>query len=542
MQPLGPDEPSAIGPYRLLGALGAGGMGRVYLGRSEGGRTVAVKVVHPHVAHDEAFRARFRREVAAARQVGGRWTAPVLDADPDAAVPWVATGFFAGPDLSAAVGEHGPLPGRAVRGLGAGLAQALAAVHALGLVHRDVKPSNVLLTLGGPKLIDFGIARAMDGNSVLTSTGVTVGSPGFMAPEAIQGRDITGAADVFSLGAVLAYAVSGQTPFRGGSTATLLYKVVHEEPELGPMDGELRELVLRCLAKEPGTRPGPEEVAVALAPEGPAALLGSGWLPGPLVEQLSRLAVGLLDLDTADGGGAGPVPPSTPDPRMAYGRTPPLPPRPSVAVSASLGTVTSVPVVEPAAPEPAAPDGAGRRRRVTCSVTLTLALALGVLLLAIGPLRDLLPGGGTNDDAAVEKPQANVSATSSAAPPKGPDRIPEVFLGTWEGGITPQSADPGEPTGTIATVISGAAAVGRNAGTTSQKSPSGELVCRYHLEVQSISATRLVVNASGTEGEWCWSGTQRFTFQLTAGPRGKRLAFSGTGTSVKTEALLERAR
>ncbi|NDZ86926.1 serine/threonine protein kinase, partial [Streptomyces sp. SID10115] len=173
MHPLEADEPTVIGPYRLLGRLGSGGMGRVYLGRSAGGRTVAVKVVHPHFALDEEFRARFRREVDAARRVGGDWTAPVLDADPDASVPWVATGYAAGPSLTEAVRDGGPLPEHSVRVLGAGLAEALAHVHGLGLVHRDVKPSNVLLTLDGPRLIDFGIARATDGTASLTSTGVS---------------------------------------------------------------------------------------------------------------------------------------------------------------------------------------------------------------------------------------------------------------------------------------------------------------------------------------------------------------------------------
>ncbi|WP_229857413.1 serine/threonine-protein kinase, partial [Streptomyces anandii] len=165
MQPLEVDEPTAVGPYRLLGRLGSGGMGRVYLGRSAGGRTVAVKIVHPHFALDEEFRARFRREVEAARRVGGAWTAPVLDADPGAPVPWVATAYAAGPSLAAAVTDAGPLPEHSVRALGSGLAEALGAVHELGLVHRDVKPSNVLLTLDGPLLIDFGIARATDGTA-----------------------------------------------------------------------------------------------------------------------------------------------------------------------------------------------------------------------------------------------------------------------------------------------------------------------------------------------------------------------------------------
>ncbi|CAM5475870.1 Serine/threonine-protein kinase PknD [Streptomyces microflavus] len=184
MQPLEAGEPHTIGAYRLLGRLGAGGMGRVYLGRSAGGRTVAVKVVHPHFALDEQFRARFRREVESARRIGAQWTAPVLDADPDAPVPWVATGYVAGPPLSQAITEHGPLPEHAVRTLGAGLAEALHVVHGQGIVHRDVKPSNVLLALDGPRLIDFGIARALGATVSLTSTGVSVGArpPADMAP------------------------------------------------------------------------------------------------------------------------------------------------------------------------------------------------------------------------------------------------------------------------------------------------------------------------------------------------------------------------
>ncbi|WP_405733130.1 serine/threonine protein kinase [Streptomyces sp. NBC_00028] len=301
MQPLGVDEPTSVGPYRLLGRLGSGGMGRVYLGRNTGGRTVAVKIVHPHFALDEEFRARFRREVEAARRVGGAWTAPVLDADPDAAVPWVATAYAAGPSLTVAVAEDGPLPAPSVRALGAGLAEALAAVHELGLVHRDVKPSNVLLTLDGPLLIDFGIARATDGTASLTSTGVSIGSPGYMSPEQILGKGVSGAADVFSLGAVLAYAANGESPFPGDSSAALLYKVVHEEPELGLLSGDVRELVAECLAKEPGARPSPADVARRLAPEGAARLVAGGWLPGALVERVSRSAVQLLNLEVGGG-------------------------------------------------------------------------------------------------------------------------------------------------------------------------------------------------------------------------------------------------
>ncbi|MBL1094165.1 MULTISPECIES: serine/threonine-protein kinase [Streptomyces] len=308
MEPLSGDDPRVMGGYRLLGRLGAGGMGRVYLGRSAGGRTVAVKVVHAHYAVDDQFRARFQREIESARRVGGAWTAPVLDADPDAAVPWVATGYVAGPSLAQAVTEYGPLAERSVRVLGAGLAEALAAVHALDLVHRDVKPSNVLLTLDGPVLIDFGIARATEGTASLTTTGVSVGSPGYMAPEQILGKDAAGAADVFSLGTVLAYAATGTSPFPGDSSASLLYKVVHEEPELGPqLEGELRELVTRCLSKNPADRPAPADLAARLTGEGSGAadLVRAGWLPGPLVERVSRRAVELLNLDLNVDAGAG---------------------------------------------------------------------------------------------------------------------------------------------------------------------------------------------------------------------------------------------
>ncbi|MFJ5279133.1 serine/threonine-protein kinase [Streptomyces parvulus] len=342
MRPLDVDEPTEVGPYRLLGRLGSGGMGRVYLGRSAGGRTVAVKIVHPHFALDEEFRARFRREVAAARRVGGAWTAPVLDADPEARVPWVATAYAAGPSLSEAVADGGPLPAHSVRALGAGLGEALAAVHGLGLVHRDVKPSNVLLTLDGPLLIDFGIARATEGTASLTSTGVSIGSPGYMAPEQILGKGVTGAADVFSLGAVLAFAATGTPPFPGDSSAALLYKVVHEEPRLDTLDGDLRDLVAACLAKVPTARPTPAEVARHLAPGGAAGLVTGGWLPGALVERVSRSVVQLLNLEAGEasaGPGAAPVPPG------------PV----SGAAEASAGPVSGVAEVSPGPVSEASP-------------------------------------------------------------------------------------------------------------------------------------------------------------------------------------------
>ncbi|MGW6913363.1 serine/threonine-protein kinase [Kitasatospora sp. NPDC054939] len=256
MEQLGPGHPDAIGPYRLEGVLGAGGMGEVFLGRSPGGRRVAIKVVRAEIAADPEFRRRFGREVEAARRVGGFWTAPVVDADPTAPRPWVASAFLDAPDLTAVVGSAGPLDEARVRELGAGLAEALASVHAAGLIHRDLKPSNILVTGDGPRIIDFGIAKAMEGTA-LTATGTVVGTPGFMSPEQITGAAVAEPSDVFSLGAVLAYAATGRGPFGVGTAHSLLYRVVHEQPDLTGVPIGLRTVVAACLSKRPEGRPDP---------------------------------------------------------------------------------------------------------------------------------------------------------------------------------------------------------------------------------------------------------------------------------------------
>jgi eukaryotic-like serine/threonine-protein kinase len=226
---LQPGDPRWIGPYWLEERLGSGGMGRVYLGRSPGGRQVAIKVIRPELAEDADFRARFAREVSAARKVSGIFTAPVVDADVDGPVPWLATSYIAGPSLADAVAARGPLPATSALRLAAGLAEGLKAIHAVGVVHRDLKPSNVLLPEDGPRLIDFGISRSME-TSALTSTGTVVGSPGFMSPEQTEGRDVGPPSDIFSLGAVLTFAAQGQGPFGEGSTVALLYRVARSQP------------------------------------------------------------------------------------------------------------------------------------------------------------------------------------------------------------------------------------------------------------------------------------------------------------------------
>jgi len=252
---LNPGDPESIGGYVLVDRLGSGGMGVVYLGRSASGRQVAVKVVHAQYALDEEFRARFRQEVAAARRVSGAFTAPVVDADPDAEQPWMATLYVPGRTLSDTVAKGGPLRGRELRTLGLGLVEALRDIHRAGLVHRDLKPSNVLMAEDGPRVIDFGISRAVD-NQALTVTGRLVGTPPFMSPEQFAApRDVTAASDVFSLGSLLVYAATGNRPFDGESPYLTGYQVMYEAPVLDGVAEPLRTIAERCLDKDPAARP-----------------------------------------------------------------------------------------------------------------------------------------------------------------------------------------------------------------------------------------------------------------------------------------------
>jgi serine/threonine protein kinase/DNA-binding beta-propeller fold protein YncE len=255
MEGLQRGDPASVGGYRLLGRLGAGGMGQVFLGVSPSGRRVAVKLIHPVHAGAEHFRERFAREIEAARRVGGFHTASVVDADPHAETPWMVTAYIDGPSLQEAVGRDGPLPPGRVRALGAGLAEGLAAIHAHGLVHRDLKPGNVIMAEDGPRIIDFGIARALDATG-LTSTGAVVGTFAYMSPEQVRGDPVRPVSDVFSLGCVLAFAATGRPPFGSDTAAAVMFRVVGQPPDLaGVADQDLRALIEACLAKSPGDRP-----------------------------------------------------------------------------------------------------------------------------------------------------------------------------------------------------------------------------------------------------------------------------------------------
>ena len=278
-QELQPRDPRKVGPYWLLGRLGGGGMGRVFLGRSPGGRLVAVKVVRAELAEQAEFRSRFAREVAAARTVSGLFTAPVVDADLDAAVPWLATAYVPGLSLADAITRHGPLAAPSVRALAAGLAEGLGAIHAAGIVHRDLKPSNVLLAEDGPRVIDFGISRAAEATT-LTGTGLVFGSPAFMSPEQARGHQVGPPSDVFSLGAVLTFAATSKGPFGTGSSVTVMYRVVVIPPDTSGLPAELRPLVERCLAKDPGQRPSTDQLLAELNTAPPTA----GWLPAPIIQ------------------------------------------------------------------------------------------------------------------------------------------------------------------------------------------------------------------------------------------------------------------
>ncbi|RSS32291.1 PQQ-binding-like beta-propeller repeat protein [Streptomyces sp. WAC08241] len=327
MERLTQHDPRRIGPFEVLGRLGAGGMGLVYLARSASGRRVAIKTVRTELAEDQLFRVRFTREVEAARAVSGFYTAAVVDADPRAAVPWLATAYVPAPSLEEIVNECGPLPAQAVRWLAAGVAEALQSIHGAGLVHRDLKPSNVLVVEDGPRVIDFGIASGVS-NTRLTMTNVAVGTPAYMSPEqARDSRSVTGASDIFSLGSMLVFAATGHAPYHGANPVETVFMLLREGPDLEGLPDELRPLIDSCMQMDVTRRPSPADLQAQLAPHlfGPGSDdsgTASAWLPLSATAMIERRRGGGRHAGPAESAG-GPV-------RLGGG-TVPIGPGPRVA-------------------------------------------------------------------------------------------------------------------------------------------------------------------------------------------------------------------
>jgi serine/threonine protein kinase len=290
-QPLTEDDPRTVAGYLLSARLGAGGMGKVYLSYTPGGRPVAIKVIRPEFAEDPEFRRRFQREVRAAQRVQGLYTAPVIDSDTEGPHPWLATAYVQGPSLQTAVAAHGAMPVATVLLLVAGIAEALQVIHHAGIVHRDLKPSNVLLAVDGPRVIDFGIARAAD-TTALTGTGVSIGTPSFMSPEQAAGTSCTAATDIFALGQIAAFAATGVAAFGDGPSHAVLYRIVHEDPDLSRLPNELREIVTGCLSKDPALRPSTARIIemCGQASQDPALRRPDGWLPSSYAADLTQAA------------------------------------------------------------------------------------------------------------------------------------------------------------------------------------------------------------------------------------------------------------
>jgi WD40 repeat protein/serine/threonine protein kinase len=374
-------DPRQIGLFRLLGRLGEGGMGRVYLGESPGGRKVAIKVVHPHFAGDPEFRRRFAREVDAARQVGGFHTAAVVGADPDADPPWMATAYIPGPTLAEAIARRGPLDEAGVRELGAALAEGLAAIHACGLIHRDLKPGNVILAGDGPRIIDFGIAKSTDATA-LTGPNAVIGTLRYMSPEQLQGQQLTPHNDVFALGAILAYAATGHDPFEAPTIPAVITRVLHDLPNLDPLTGDLRAIIADCLAKEPRSRPSPADLLARFH-----------------LSEAAREATVMVAPEPVPEGIASPTPDAPPT--HAIEPESPTPREPSPGATVSVGMAVAPPPASSGTPSPATSTGQARqgapyasgvqpqprrnRRRtalISAGTTAVVALAvLGVLVL-----------------------------------------------------------------------------------------------------------------------------------------------------------------
>ncbi|MGW1915155.1 protein kinase domain-containing protein [Streptomyces sp. NPDC002076] len=428
------EDPRVVGSFRLHRRLGAGGMGVVYLGSDKKGQRVALKVIRPDLAEDQEFRSRFAREVSAARRIRGGCTARLVAADLEAERPWFATQYVPGPSLHDKVADEGPLSAADTAAVGAALSEGLVAVHEAGVVHRDLKPSNILLSPKGPRIIDFGIAWAT-GASTLTHVGTAVGSPGFLAPEQVRGAAVTPATDVFSLGATLAYASTGDSPFGHGSSEVMLYRVVHEEPQLLGVPDALAPLVRACLAKDPEDRPSTLQLSLRLKEIAAREAQGMNDVrpPAPRAAEADRPTGRLVDTYPEQQRTQRRTAPGTPVPRggaPARGGAPSRGAAPSrtgsgrrgngTGSTARPGSARSTPAPRGSgarsggANRPAARGGSGRpaqrttgtklrpanprllRQRLFVFVVVTLLVALGIAVAqgCQGPARGLGDDGG----------------------------------------------------------------------------------------------------------------------------------------------------
>ncbi|MEV5611133.1 serine/threonine-protein kinase [Streptomyces sp. NPDC052225] len=462
-QPLGADDPPVVGGYRLAAVLGTGGMGKVYLSYTPGGRPIALKVIRPEFSQDPEFRRRFEQEVSSAQRVQGLYTAPVIDGDTKGQQPWLATAYVPGPSLAHAVAQHGALPLRSTLLLTVGVAEALHVIHGAGIVHRDLKPANVLLAADGPRVIDFGIARAADATS-LTGTGVSVGTPHFMAPEQAAAGTITPATDVFALGQIAAFAAIGKPAFGEGSSHAVLYRIVHEDPDLSQLPDELRPLVTHCLSRDPADRPSLTEIITKCHELSPTPLRqGEDWLPQTFASSITERLRLPEPAPTPAPAASAPTPPvgaapTPPPPTAAATPAPPLGAPPHVPTAFSPHTpppspyahTAPHPSVQARAPYPtpapapqwnrgyAPPQGPGMHgprpwptppppKKRTGLIVAGVVVGVFAALAIIGAL---VPDEGSGDGQAGS---SNSSSSGGSAKGGGSGKLPDPKPATYKG-------------------------------------------------------------------------------------------------------------
>jgi serine/threonine protein kinase len=478
------NDPQQFGPYHLLARLGQGGMGTVYLGEDESGQKVAIKVINQELAGDAQFADRFRHEVQAARRVRRFCTAPVLDAALDAPPFYVVTEYIDGLTLHAAVHVSGPLRGSDLEGLAVGVATALSAIHDADLVHRDLKPANVLLSPFGPRVIDFGIARALDVRAGMTRTGQLVGTPAYIAPELVIGGAVTPAADVFSWGCVVSFAGTGRGPFEGTTIPEILHRVAYEPPDLDGLDPGLRELVEAALAKDPHDRPS--------VPSLLSELTGRRISQEPPPSAQPTAVAGNHRFPPHQ------FPSPSPAPRTLPISTPSYVPShvPSHLPPRTQPSNGPYPVPQP--PMPYRPPGrAGYPPGATGSgVGKPLKFLLGTTVLVVAVVAITLMAsprtGGSSPDGSTAGKATMGSAGRSSASPKLSGGVPAAFVGTWRGSIDQQGY--ANPYPVIVTITKGR--LGEIVGHSSYPT----LECSSSLTLNSASADRLIVQEQVTTG------------------------------------------